>query len=183
MFSVHWKLFLRLSNMMQLTKMKSYEILDIVKGLKSNFSLNKICSQGFYEEDMELNIRTLEQALQLKSSEVIWKNMTHADLDTAANIFLYLNSCSDLVKKWIIFYSEVFLHMSPSQIVLTLNRILKGDSNTPQSLEFRNIAHKLFEEAATSLKLKYKEIKNLTQGHGSSFFDKASNHFDEGQYF
>ena len=83
-------------------------------------------------------------------------NRTDSRLRTAAEMFLYLTSCSVDFKPWFRFYTDLFQNKSPSQILLTLNRILKV-GKTLKKLRFRNIADELFARTQSFILLQYND--------------------------
>ena len=71
-------------------------------------------------------VKAVEQILQIEPSLRINETLTNEELKTAAKMFLYLNICPVPIKPWIVFYKDLFITQSPDQIILTLNRIMKG---------------------------------------------------------
>ena len=123
---------------------------EMVKNIKVRLSINQHCPgyRGFYGEvEVEANVATLAETLKVEASEQMLKNITDKNLKASAEMFLYLNSCSRLNKKWLLLYTDLYQDKSPDQIILTLNRILKG-TETPQNKEFKNIAYKLLKRTA-----------------------------------
>ena len=51
----------------------------------------------FDGKDILSNFKTVEKHLEIESSEIIFENMTNANLQNAAEMFLYLNSCPDVL--------------------------------------------------------------------------------------
>ena len=96
--------------------------------------------------------------------------MTDAKLKTAAEMYFYILSCPGRLLPWFAFYSDLFQNKPPNQIVLTLNRVLKGEKNTVnKNAGLRKIAENLFTVIATNSTFKYKEIKRMTLiGNSSS---------------
>ena len=137
---------------------------EIVKNLKVRFPLNKYCPGpvvGFYGDiEVQENIEILEKELQIESSELVFENITDANLKAAAEMFLYLNSCSDIIIKWLLLYKDLYQDKSPDQIVLTLNRILKG-ANTHQNEEFKKIAYRLLKNTAAVFPFNYQQIDSM----------------------
>ena len=83
-------------------------------------------------------VGAVEQKLLIGSTKIRYKNMTTKDLQIAAEMFLYLNSCPEILKPWIVFYKDLFGNQPANVIVLTLNRMLKAD-NSSKNEEFKNI--------------------------------------------
>ena len=108
-------------------------------------------------------VKAVEQKLQIESSEQPDESLTIEELKTAAEMFLYLNTCPDSwFKSWYSFYKDLFLTQSADQIILTLNRILKTE--TLQDWDGKRIAIKLFQRAASLLSLQFEEFGSLLRG-------------------
>ena len=82
--------------------------------------------------------------------------MTAEDLKTAAEMFIYLNMCPEAIKPWIVFYKEIFENESPDQMILTLNRMMKG-TRTPQNEFFKQLAETLFKRVTSLFSLQGKQ--------------------------
>ena len=120
----------------------------------------------FDGKDILSNFKTVEKHLEIESSEIIFENMTNANLQNAAEMFLYLNSCPNVLKPWILFYTDLFTNYSPDKIVLTLNRILKIH-DTASNKNFKNVTRNLFQRIEYVLELKYKDIQKIINGKGN----------------
>ena len=111
-------------------------IRENVRHIKLQKSLDISC-QGNYGFNLESGVvDTAEEQLKTNSSDERFNNMTAEDLKTAAEMFIYLNMCPEAIKPWIVFYKEIFENESPDQIILTLNRMMKG-TRTPQNEFFK----------------------------------------------
>ena len=139
---------------------------------KAPFLFHKTCNvpdngpngEGLYNEnDAFQNVLDLERQLKVESSNEILENISKEHLHQGAKSFLYLNLCSNLLRPWYEFYVDLFKNKSPSQIVVTMNRILKG-SNKAKNLPLETIAKRLFGRISSVLALKYQTIKNMTKG-------------------
>ena len=97
-------------------------------------------------------------------------NTATADqLKSAAEMFIYLNICpgtfgldssnymEQWFKSWFTFYQDLFRTQTPSQIILTLNRLMKNKSDRVMNQE-------LFKKAATLFSLKYEIFQNMLHG-------------------
>ena len=96
--------------------------------------------------------------------------MTRPILNFASDLFFNLMVCSDYLKPWFLFYTDLFQNQSPQKIVLTLNRILKGNK-TYRNKKLKDIAQKIFEEVSYSLSLTNAEI------------DKNNNFLSTGRHY
>ena len=88
--------------------------------------------------DWQSTVKNIEKALQIKTSESRIEDVAAQDLENAAQIVLYFSSCPK--KSLLLFYMDLFQYQPPSQIVLTLNRIINGRSEN----ELKTTAKKLF---------------------------------------
>ena len=52
-----------------------------------------VCIFGYLASDPGLMVDEIEKRMEIKSSEVIFKNISENDLKTAIEMFLYLNIC------------------------------------------------------------------------------------------
>ena len=99
--------------------------------------------------NMLSRVKALERELQIKSSTHINETLTNEELKTAAEMFLYLNMCPDKIKPWIAFYKDLFQTQSSDQIILSLNRLLKGTATQNEYL--KNLAEKLLKRILSML--------------------------------
>ena len=106
-------------------------------------------------------VKLVEQMLQMESSENIDDTLTKEELKTAAEMFLYLNTCPDSswFKSWTDFYADLFLTQSVDKIILTLNRMMKTETSQDKDGKVR--AKKLMKRIKSLMKLKYEEIQDL----------------------
>ena len=113
-------------------------------------------------------VEALEQLLKIEPSELLMKNMTPEVLKTAAEMFLYLYSCPEKLKPWFLFYNDLFQSHSAHQIILTLNRMMKG-TLTPHNIFFKKMSKDLFKKASYLFPLKYKEIQSLMRTNAKNY--------------
>ena len=101
-------------------------------------------------------LEKLEKELKLESSESIKRldNITNMQLKNAASMFIYLNSCSNLLIPWFMFYKGLFLTNFPlDQILLSLNTLSKADN---LNKDLSQIAKTLFEKTRSLISRKFK---------------------------
>ena len=100
-------------------------IRENVRHIKLQKSLDISC-QGNYGFNLESGVvDTAEEQLKTNSSDERFNNMTAEDLKTAAEMFIYLNTCPDSwFKSWSSFYRDLFLTKPADQIILTRRRSL-----------------------------------------------------------
>ena len=131
-----------------------------MKTVKSEASLDLSCGHTIlFEDSMLTQVKAVEQILNIESTEQINDNLTHEELKTAAEMFLYLNTCPSLFKSWILFYEDLFLTQSANKIILTLNRMMKTETSHDKDGKLR--AKKLLQRAAQLLSLQYEDIGNF----------------------
>ena len=134
----------------KMTKVKSYE--------------KQKCFGGVLEDkDIKSQVSSVEQMLEMESSELRFENMTVENFETAANMFIYLITCPyvtdvDLFKSWELYYKDLFNEKTPpDQILLALNRMMKVKNENGGKLR----ASKLFKRIADYLSLNYPTIQRL----------------------
>ena len=102
-------------------------IFSVVKTVKSKTNLDLGCAYSRLSDDSMLSqVKAVEQMLKIESSEHINDTLTKKELKTAGEMFIYLIMCPDEIKPWLLFYKDLFQFQSPDQIILTLNRLMKG---------------------------------------------------------
>ena len=141
-------------------------IWKIVKSIKSELSFDIECRLGpehlLYDDKVPQENLLLDH-LGIKSTELRFEKIGEENLRTAAEIFIYLNTCPESLKSWFLFYQDLFYNKSPNQIILTLNRMMKS-KRTSETENFLLIAETVFKKASTLLSLKYEEIQSLNPG-------------------
>ena len=111
-------------------------------------------------DSMLSKVKAVEQMLNIESTEQINDTLTNEELKTAAEIFLYLNTCpSSMFKSWILFYEDLFLTQPADKIILTLNRMMKTETSHDKDGKLR--AKKLLQRTAQLLSLQYEDIGNF----------------------
>ena len=159
---------IRFANIIHFTHLSNEEMWNVLKSIRSTTSYEKDCyHDGMNEENDKLQqVSIVEHVLKMQPNENIFEILTNNDLKTAAEMFMYLNTCPKLIKPWFVFYNDLFENRSPNQIILTLNRIMKVIP-TPQNKYFIDIAKDLFVKSTTVFSFKYKEIQNITKNAGN----------------
>ena len=147
----------------------------VVKKVKRETSGDKQCSifnPILFEElsDWASQVKAVEQELQIESTEATFQNMTSADLEAAAEMFIYLNMCPDKkdvipntaiqqrYQSWFRLYDDLFKNESPDMIILTLNRLLTQTEHKHKIIKRNKV---LFKMVASRLNLKYGNIQSL----------------------
>ena len=137
-----------------------------MKRVKVKSPVNQ-CTKGILEDlHIEKQVNKIESKVYVTppdSPESILENMDNTTLKHAADMFIYLNSCPQSIKSWILLYKDLILWKTRDVLVLTLNRILKAES-IGQNDEFKEIAKSILEKVQIDLSLQYKEILNINNG-------------------
>ena len=101
--------------------------------------------------------------MELESSKMRYNNVKADSLKIASEMFIYLNTCPGKLdakwyssqyfevwfQAWYKFYENLFKTDSPEQIILTLNRMMKG--NNYRNKDGRIMAEKLLKKTAALL--------------------------------
>ena len=132
-----------------------------VKKIRLEYAVKDCPYRNLYSEVVS-QVNAVEQILQINSTDIIYENITTSVLKDAGEMFIYLNSCSDLLKPWFLFYTDLFQNQTIDVVILTLNRIMKNKGKKENQLMI--IAEEIFEKTSSLLKLKYQEIENVTHG-------------------
>ena len=137
-----------------------------MKRVKVKSPVNQ-CTKGILEDShIEKQVNKIESKVYVTppdAPESILENMDNTTLKHAADMFIYLNSCPQSIKSWILLYKDLIMWKTRDVLVLTLNRILKAES-IGQNDEFKEIAKSILEKVQIDLSLQYKEILNINNG-------------------
>ena len=148
----------RFANILKHSSVKNIQ--SVVKAIKSQATLDLDCDSDdqFIDKVKLSQVEAVEQLLQIESSEQINETLTNEELQTAAEMFIYLNSCpTKWSKSWSSFYKDLFLSLPADQIILTLNRMMK----TKRSEEDKLRAKKLMRRTSNLLSLNFERIQSL----------------------
>ena len=152
----------RFANIFKLNNLSVDNIMNVVKTIKYESSLELNCYQTMLSDDVLLSqVKAVEQKLQIvMTSDQIMDAVQNDKLQKAAELFIYLNTCPDSwFKSWSSFYKDLFLTQSADKIILTLNRIMK--TKTSQHEKDGKFAEKLFKRTSKLLFLNFEKIQNL----------------------
>ena len=142
----------------------------VVKKIRSEVFLNRLCNQPktlYTGADIMSNVESVENLLEVNSSEITIDDMPRSTLQTAGEMYLYLNSCPENLKPWFQLYTDLFQSQTLNQIVLTLNRILKVE-DSPKIKGFKRITRVLFKRISTLYSLKYQYVHYVTKKIGKT---------------
>ena len=162
----------------------------VVRRIKLLTTLDKQCARDGlfnYHGDILSQVKRVEEKLQIKSSQVPYKNMTSKHLDDAAKVLIYLCTCPGVdtasvyhvypfekwFKLWKIFFKKLFETKTPDHIMLTLNRLSKN--NLQKYEKDKIIVQKIFKRAASMFHLEFETIHQILPGKGKNihFHDKS----------
>ena len=135
-----------------------------MKKVKSEASLDLSCDRDktmLSGDSMLSQVKTVEQKLQIESSEQIDESLTNEELQTAAEMFLYLIICPNTawLKSWSSFYKDLFLTQPADKMILTLNRIMKTETSHDKDGKLQ--AGKLLKRTSNLLSLSFDNIQSL----------------------
>ena len=161
-------MFQRFSNMIHLASSNVDTIWNILKETKLN--VYDKCVNGLYGKNFLISqVEAIHKKLNMNATEDIFNNITDTTLKSAAEMFLFLNSCPDDLRYWYLLYADLFENKAPEVIVLTLNRIMKGERN-PENKRLKDIAKHLLKRvdlmlstlsSYTSSKVSSTQAKNI----------------------
>ena len=173
-----------------MTSLNLKTLWTVVRKTKLFTTLNKKCTiDGLFKDHTHIRnqVKRVEENLQIKSSQVPYKNMTSKHLGDAAKMLIYLSTCPGVdtasafnahpfekwFKRWNIFFKNLFEIHSPDHIILTLNRLTKNNFQNNQKGKI--ILQKIFKRAAFMFHLEYEAIQNILPGKGKNihFQDKS----------
>ena len=116
---------------------------------------------------MKGQLENVEKHLNMKSTDIVYANITTEILHTAAKMYLYINACTNPLQHWFTFFIDLLQNKTPDVIFLTLNRILKESmerSTLRYDKEMKSIAKLLLKNIS-----KYDEIHGLFSTFGQSY--------------
>ena len=82
----------------------------------------------------------------------------HRYFETSIDMFLYLIFCSNELQYLFTFIEELTLNESPTQILLTLNRLIKW-YESPGTIDYRPAVAKIINKAFELFRPEYKRVK------------------------
>ena len=86
----------------------------------------KRCDNNVNNIRIEDVIISIGNQFNINTSLEQFENVTRDNLETAAEMVLYMTPCSTLLKNWFMFYADIFKNKHSAEILLALNRITKG---------------------------------------------------------
>ena len=121
----------RFANTIYLSNLTEDEIWKILTEKKSQLNAysNYCHEDGIFNNSIILDIITrFEKNMQTNSDDTkkILNTITIPTLNKAAEMFIYLNWCSQYLHPWLNFYRDLFSYKCRADIVLAMNKVLKG---------------------------------------------------------
>ena len=157
-----------MANLLQMTNADN--IWSAVKKIKVKTPIEYDCDtmEDWFESGKKaLLVAAVESELGISSTDTIFKNISAVHVETAAKMFIYLNTCAstdslkDWFKLWSGFYNNLFQTQSLNHILLTLNRMMKDETRGNSDAKLR--AQKLFKRMKTLFTLEYEYITNTSE--------------------
>ena len=104
---------------------------------------------SFSDHSILSQVATIEQKLEVESSDITFENITMENLKHAAKMFIYLktqNPCTDSLKEWLnvwgTIYTDIFETQSPQEILLTLNRMMRSNQTASDEGKVKTVLEK-----------------------------------------
>ena len=151
----------RFANIFKVSDISVDNISNAVKAIKHKSSLEKSCISRtvlLTSDNQMTQVKAVEQELQLESSDQVIETMTNEELQSAAEMFIYLIMCPEAIVPWFTYYKDLFLTKSVDQIILSLNRIMKTKST--QNMDAK-VAENLLKRISNLMSLQFERIQNL----------------------
>ena len=131
-----YELFIRLGNLLHLTKFNHNTVWKIVKEIRTKYMLEYVpptyeCEATIvtiekYADHVKHNLKALEEHLELNGTGSHFENITNETLENAAKMFTYLNFCPS---KLLFLYKRLLKTASPREMILTMTSLLKNSQN------------------------------------------------------
>ena len=161
---------LRLANMLDMTQLDLENVWKLVKTTRKSFLSHKFrtksngldCDRAnsytlLIDYFIKFNIDSLAEKLQLNPTSVPKENVSHKTLQTAGEMFTYLNYCPNKLESIIV---QILENGTPKDIILALSIPIKA----LRKVERKSIT-KILSKVMESLKLEtYKNIQMITKG-------------------
>ena len=147
-------------NILNINGVSVDNVQSVVKTVKARTSLDLSCDSlaSRLSDDATMSqVKAVENLLNIESSNQITDILSKETLQTASEMFLYLIMCPYTMKPWLAFYKDLFQAQSPDQIMLALNRVMKGP-NTPTNEFFKEMAGILSKRISSKLSGSEEEV-------------------------
>ena len=152
-----------------------WKVVKDVKLESSESSIDCPNQKGLYKEsDIALQIEMVENKLSIKSSDIIFENITSRHLETAAEMFIYLCVCPNYILwkfwflSWYRLYDDLFQSQSAYTILLTLNRM--SHINKPENNFGKESARTLLNKASSLFTSRSTNRNSEMKGTGTLYY-------------
>ena len=103
-----------------------------------------------YDDDKVSQVVKVEKYLNIEASDSRLETMTAEDLKIPGEMFMFLILCPDSFRPWMVFYKDLLKNKSADQLLLTLNRIMKG-SKANGNIFIHDLAREIFMKIHSSI--------------------------------
>ena len=97
-----------MANIIHKTNHSTEYVWNVVKKIRSAILVQDSCIDGVFPHTGVFFSRFSNKLQSKKEDAIALKDMNETTLATAANIFLYLNSCPTPLKPWFVAYKQMF---------------------------------------------------------------------------
>ena len=136
---------------------------------KNAYSLCDPISTLLNERDVQANTMKVFEKLGLNITDDLFENVPEPTLQTAGDMFIYLNSCPSPLLS---LYTDLFKNASSRDIILTLRGILKTSTKGENK-----IALKIWTKIMDEMELNFKWIEKVTKDFNPDSY--ADNYGDD----
>ena len=129
------------------------------------------------EEKIQENIKSLEKELKLDTSLTPDKNVSFKTLETAGEMFTYLNYCPVLIPKYLKIIAHLLQTGTPRKIIFGLKSVIKTSKNQAEKYKTIEILLKFMEAMRQR---EYEKVQIITKGkcYTNATFDKCTKKID-----
>ena len=154
----------RLVNMLDMTELDQEKVWEIVKKTRitflSEYSIAD-CKILLSDRNIQKNINSLAEDLNLNTTSIPNKFVSDTSLQSAGEMFTYLNYCPLIIPKYALLSAYLFKTGTPREIILALTSAIK----TSQNVDEKNNLIKSFLKVMEILGLNhYEKFQILTKG-------------------
>ena len=166
--------------MLDITKVEEEHVWKIMKKIRISFLYecpDADCQDDntlLSDENIQENIKSLEKELKLNTSLTPDKNISFKTLETAVEMFTYLNFCPPKLLK---FTPHLFRTGTPKEIIFGLTSVIKTIKNRAEIYKTVEILSKFME---TLMLKEYEKVQIITKGkcYTNGTFDKCTKKID-----
>ena len=138
------------------------KVWKIVKALRQFYHMNTTLQSCRTEDDRAIlsfyeigkNIQEIEKELKLDENIDSIRNISRSDIQTAGNMFTYLNYCPPLIVR---LYKILLKSATTREMIVAMSNIIKTSRKTEKKIAIK-IWHKLMENFGST----YRKIEKIT---------------------